>query len=57
MIPLPRFANPSQRCGYVAATCTVHPTAPIANIIEGDTRVLFYPSEPAPDTNARHGDG
>jgi hypothetical protein len=34
----------------------VHPAALPANIIEGDSRVLFYPAEPAPNANARGGD-
>jgi len=55
--PLPRFANPRERCGDVTAACAVHSAALAANIIEGDSRVLFYPAEPAPNANARRGDG
>jgi hypothetical protein len=35
----------------------VHSAALVANIIEGDSRVLFYPAESAPNANARGGDG
>jgi hypothetical protein len=35
----------------------VHSAALPPNIIEGDTRVLFYPAESAPNANARRGDG
>jgi hypothetical protein len=34
----------------------VHPAALPANIIEGDSRVLLYPAEPASNANARRGD-
>jgi hypothetical protein len=57
MILLPRFANPGKRRCDVAAARAVHPAPLIANIIEGDSRVLFDPAEPAPDTNAGRGDG
>jgi hypothetical protein len=57
MIPLPRFANPGKRRCDVAAARAVHPAPLIANIIEGDSRVLFDPAEPAPNTNAGRGDG
>ncbi len=53
---LPRFANPRERCAYVAAARAVHSAALAANIIEGNSRVLFYPAEPAPNANARRGD-
>jgi hypothetical protein len=35
----------------------VHPAALPANIIEGNSRMLFYPTETATNPNAGRGDG
>jgi hypothetical protein len=34
----------------------VHSASLVANVIERDSRVLFYPAEPAPDADARRDD-
>jgi hypothetical protein len=50
-VMIPRFANPRERRNDIAATRAVHPAPLVANFIEGDSRVLFDPAEPAPNAN------